>query len=191
MADFKLDTSTLILESGSYYITSMTGKHVSRPSFVEGDFSLQPIIFLPEENESSLWPRWQIEKLSDGSYLLMSKAAFTLAVDGKVFASIASIADTSLPPAAWIITARPEHGPDIYSIQIRNTEQEPYGWVSLGSISDTQLCVRPHIVPINNPTQLPSNQLFRIVSIHNPYPADEKLNDATLEPATQEEFESF
>ncbi|KAI0796121.1 hypothetical protein C8Q75DRAFT_362301 [Abortiporus biennis] len=151
--------ANLTLESGKYFISSFADTRVGR--FWAEDFSMgpKPVVFLPEglQAPDGFSPVWEIEK-KDGGYILKIGGNHTAVIDDKVFAILLE-GDAGPPAVEWVIVRRPEQGPDVYSIEVRDTGR---GWVALGNIPMTQVAVHPHIVLASFPPQFPLGQLFKI-----------------------------
>ncbi|THG95044.1 hypothetical protein EW026_g6534 [Hermanssonia centrifuga] len=123
------------LVTGNYIITSK--KVVSLPAGV------QP-------------PVWAVQLLDNGKYILKIGGAATAEFENNVFAILLDVPI----PTEWVITAVPQHGPNVYIIE--NGDRSA-GWVIPEEEAYTQVAVKPLTATKSFPPQYLPNEQYYIV----------------------------
>jgi len=142
------------LQAGAFTITSVSSKLPVGRSERE-DLSLNPkrIITLPQGVQP---PIWEVQRVESGNYILKARGNPTATFDRLLWAVLLD----QPRPSEWKITARPQAGPNTFTIELANSNGE--GWVVPGDTPEQQVTVRPLIIGPSEPPFFPPTELFLI-----------------------------
>ncbi|KAI0070799.1 hypothetical protein K474DRAFT_1679867 [Panus rudis PR-1116 ss-1] len=149
----------MTLEDGTYIISCDLGDGAKYIRYDDKGDSVRPdkrVVTLPGGVKA---PEWKIKKVDNG-YIVSIDGMKTGERDGYLFTDVP---DEDVEK--WNIEEVPQHGKDIYIINITRRER---GWVFPTDAEPyQQLLVRPLIVFPTFPPRYPAHELFSIVPVKN------------------------
>ncbi|KAI0796102.1 hypothetical protein C8Q75DRAFT_361028 [Abortiporus biennis] len=125
------------MEPGWYTITSMVEEQYVVGRAIGEDRSLhdKAIFLLPNIKEQiTIAPVWNIEKMGEDRYRFSTRGDFTAIQDDRVFAILDPFTQR---PEKYVLTAQPQHGENVYTIQ---TNDEEKGWTADGGEHSQVFC---------------------------------------------------